>query len=236
VRSARALALLGGFAALAGCTTTQQQAAWLRMNNARLRASELSVRVTTPGSDVAVEQVSAVSGGGRSAVVVRVRNLGSRALSDLPISVGARAASGRRTYLNAAPGLDFFQTHLPVIRGHGQLTWVYASDHRLPAGARLFANIGSRSLAARPPLPQIEVERGVITRAGAVRLKVVNRSSVPQYQLPVYAFVRRGGTYVAAGQATIGVLSGGGASALRLKLVGRPQGDLAIEAGPTIFD
>ena len=95
-----------------------------------------------------------------------------------------------------------------MIRAHGRLTWVYATSHRLPAGARVFANVGSRSLAARPPLPQIEVERAAITRAGVVRLNVVKRSSVPQYQLPVYAFageearmsrrVRRRSAYSAA--------------------------------------
>jgi hypothetical protein len=236
VRLARALALIGALGALAGCTTTQQKAAWLRMNDARLRASELSVRVATPGSEVAVEQVSTVSGGGRGAVVVRVRSLASRTLSDLPISVGVIDKSGKRTYLNGAAGLDYFQTHLPVIHARGRLTWVYPTSHPLPAGAHLFARVGSQSLAARPPLPQIQVERGLVTRGGVVRLKVVNRSSVPQYQLPVYAFVRRSGRYVAAGQATIGVLAGGGTSAVGLKLVGNPQGGLAIEAGPTIFD
>jgi hypothetical protein len=167
---------------------------------------------------------------------VRVRSLASRTLSDLPISVGVIDKAGKRTYLNGAPGLDFFQTHLPVVHSHGQLTWVYPTSHPLPSGARLFANVGSRSLAAGPPLPQIQVERGLVTRGGVVHLKVVNRSSVPQYQLPVYAFVRRGGTYVAAAQATIGVLAGGGTSAVQLRLVGHPQGALTIEAGPTIFD
>jgi hypothetical protein len=237
VRSASAIMLLGVIAGLAGCTTTQQKAAWLRMNDARLRASELSVRVTTPGSAVAVEQVSAVAGGGRSALVVRVRNLRSRTLSDLPISVGAVGASGRRTYFNGAPGLDFFKTHLPPIPARGQLTWVYTTGARMPGGARPFARVGSRSLQAPSSLPQIRVlrRRGGGVAAGALRLTVVNRSSIPQYQLPVYAVVRRGGRYLAAGEGTIGDLAGGSSSAIRLPLVGKPAGALELEAPPTIF-
>jgi hypothetical protein len=224
-------------AALAGCTTTQQQAAWLRLNDARLRASELSVRVAKPGGYASVEQVAAVAGVGGSAVVVRVRNIGPRPLSDLPISIGTISASGKRTYLNAASGLDYFRTHLPLVPAHGLLTWVYTTHGRLPA-ARLFAEVGSRSLRAQRPLPQIQIkpERRAGAAPGVLRLTVINRSQVPQYQLPVYAVVRRGGRYLAAGEATIGKLSGGSSSALRLPLVGHAGGQLQFEAPPTIFE
>jgi hypothetical protein len=223
--------------ALAGCATTQQKAARLRLNDFRLRASEQSVRVTRPGSEVAVEQVSAVTDGDRVAVVVRVRNPGTRTVSDLPISVGTVGGSGKRTYFNDAPGLDYFQTHLPVVPAHGRLTWVYSTRRHPHPAARLFAEVGSRSLEPRDPLPHLQVLRvgGARRPAGLVHLTVVNHSSVPQYQLPVYAIVRRGGRYVAAGEGTVDELTAGGSSALRLALVGTPAGALELEAPPTIF-
>jgi hypothetical protein len=239
VRSARGVVLSGiALAALAGCATTQQKAAWLRVNDSRVRATQLSVRVLSPGSEVAVEQVAAVTGAGRTAIVVRLHNLAARSLSDLPISVGTIGASGKRTYLNSAPGLDFFRTHLPLVPAHGLLTWVYIASKPLAGAAHLFAEVGPQSLHARSPLPQIQVRPALrgSTHAGVVRLTVINRSSVPQYQLPVYAVVRRGGRYVAAGEGTIDSLAGGGSSAVRLTLVGRAGGQIQFEAPPTIFE
>jgi hypothetical protein len=79
----------------------------------------------------------------------------------------------------------------------------------------------------------------VVTEApsgASVQITVTNRSSVPQYQLPVYAVVWRHGRLRAAGQATIAHLGSGSTTTLRLTLIGRAAGGaLPVEAAPTIF-
>lgn len=242
VRSARTIAIGLTVPALAACATTQQKAAWVRLNSARLRASELSVKVKSPSRVVAVEQVLAVPGKTGSALVVRVQNRGPRTLTDLPISVGTVTSTGKRAYLNGEPGLDYFQTHLPAIPAHRALAWVYTTSRRVPSDVRLFAEVGA---APAPPvavpraLPLIEVLRdrstGSAPERGVLRVRVVNRSSVTQYQLPVYAVAPRGRSYLAAGQGTIGELAGGGSAVLRLRLVGKPATGVEIQAAPTIF-
>lgn len=240
--SARTIAIGLALPLLAGCTTTQQKASWVRLNSARLRASETPVRVTSPSRVVRVQQLVAVPGAAGSAVVVRVRNTGSRAVSDLPISVGTVGSGGRRSYLNGAPGLDYFQTHLPVVPAHRELTWVYTTGRRLPRGTPVFAVVGaapSPRVAVPSSLPRIDVSRDPMPHAPAsrnvLRLNVINRSSVTQYQLPVYALVHRGHSYLSAGKATLGELTGGGAARLRLTLVGKPGANVQLEAAPTIF-
>ncbi|MDE3129544.1 MAG: hypothetical protein KGL16_00160, partial [Acidobacteriota bacterium] len=142
-----ALAGLGSAAALAGCTTTQQTAQRVQLDSARQRAALEPTRVIAPNRLVVPVAVAVVRAGGRSAFVVTVRNRGRRAVSDLPISVGYAQAHGTSVLLNAGTGLGYFQAHLPAIRAGGKLTWVYTSQHALPAGARPFARVGRRPAA-----------------------------------------------------------------------------------------
>jgi hypothetical protein len=87
------------------------------------------------------------------------------------------------------------------------------------------------ALTAIGALPEVQ-----IARAGGL-ITVRNTSSIPQYQLPVYAIASRRGRYVAAGQTTIADLGGGAQVRLRVPLVGDPRGaTVSLEAPPTIFN
>jgi hypothetical protein len=67
-------------------------------------------------------------------------------------------------------------------------------------------------------------------------LVVRNLSGVPQYQLPVYAFVQRGSRYLAAGGAIIAHLTSDASTSLRLRLLGDAAGArVQIETPPSIF-
>ena len=193
VRSARtacSVTTLG--ALLAGCATTQQEAARLRVNSARDRASALTVRVNGTNPSVAVQAVKLISGSHGSAVVVRLRNRLAHPISDLPISVGVLGRSGHRRYLNGTAGADYFLTHIPAIGPGGVLDWVFTTSRPLARGARPFAAVGPKpppEVVAPRSLPRIAVTASALA-AGAgqrVRLTVRNLSSVPQYQLQVYA-------------------------------------------------
>jgi len=239
VRSASPIALGLALTALAGCATTQQQASRLRLNDARLRASQLPVRVTTLDPGVRVKDVAILRSANQSAVVVRVQNAGARPLSDLPISVGLIARGGRRLYLNSSAGLDYFQTHLPGVPARGSLAWVFTTRRALPKGLRAFAAVGPPgpiAPAGAPALPRILVVRTGRSSGRGLRVSVSNPSQVPQYQLQLYAVAHNGRREVGAAQATIAQLGSGASAEVQLKLVGDLAGaSVALEAAPTIF-
>jgi hypothetical protein len=232
---------------LAGCSTTQQEAARLQLNSARIRASEDVTRVTTPGEAVRVTRVAMVTAGGRTAFVVRVHNPDTRPVSDLPISVGVRRGNGRPVYVNLRSELEFsyFDSHLPVVAAGRTLTWVYITAGRLPAGGRPFAIVGG---TPSPPAPGVTppVIRAAARRPSAsptaraatsqLTIELHNTSTIPQYQLQVYAFAMRAGRYVAAGNLTVPHLGTETSRTLKLGLLGSlAHARLQVEALPTIF-
>ncbi len=228
--------------ALAGCATTQQQAARLRVVSARDRATEQAVRVSRADPAVAASATLVRSATG-AAIVVRLRNLSDRTVSDLPITVAVREAGGRERVLNGASGLDYFLTHIPGIAPRGRLIWVFPTARRPPGGAPVvrvgFPAAGAGSVSAADgalpsALPRIAVSLVAAPRHGAVEVTVRNLSDVPQYELPVYAAAQRSGAYTAAARAAIGELDGGSTQQLRLALLGNARGSaVTFQAGPT---
>jgi hypothetical protein len=238
------MALAAGLT-VSACSTTMDEAAREQLNSARIRTSQRPTRVTAAGRLARVERVSTVAAGAQTAYIVTVRNVAGRQISDLPISVGYRRV--HRVYANVISTQEFsyFDAHLPVIAPESTVTWVYTSDQRLPRGARPFAVIGGAPAPAAPvasPLPVIRARllRGPIagtaaTGAAPARLALENLSSVPQFQLQVYAYARSGGRYVAAGNVTVPHLDGQGSMTVSVPLAGRASGDqLQVEAVPTI--
>lgn len=229
------------FGALAGCATTQQKAARLRLNDARILASQLPTRVAAADPRVQVTGVALVGGRGGSAMIARLHNLSSSPISDLPISVGI-VDGHRRLYLNGTANTGYFQSHIPAISAGGTLTWVFSTARRLPSNSSPFVTVG---LPTKPPLSIPRTLPGLAARptggpgalrGGELRVLVDNRSSVTQYQLPVYATASRAGRYVAAGQTTIEQLNGGAAARLQLTLTGETNGaNVSIQTSPTIF-
>jgi hypothetical protein len=236
VRAAPAIFALG---ALAGCSTTQQEATRLQLNSARIRASQVALHVGRHNPDIRVAAVELLKGRDGTAVVVRMRNLADRVLTDLPVSVGLIAAHGVKRYLNSKAGIDYFDSHLSAIGPDAELTWVFTSRAAVPAHARPFALVGTAApgFSSARTLPQIQVEPE--PRSGppnVVRLTVRNDSAVPQYQLQVYATIsgRRG--YLAAGTATVAHLGTGASASLQMRLLGSStKATPALQAPPTIF-
>ncbi len=244
MRSASARALTAAAAtlvagSLAGCVTTEQKAARLRLNSSRILAGQNGTRVTVAGRAVAVTRLALVLSGGRTAFVVTVHNPGARAVSDLPISVGYTARQRRRVYLNAGTDIDYFAAHLPAIAARASLTWVYTGRRRLPPGAHPFAIVGgapavSGATVGSPPL----IRTGIRSAGGGVvAVSVRNLSGVPQYQLPVYAIAERDGRPVAAGAGTVQQLAGDTAATLRVHLLGRTgRASVRVQTSATIFN
>jgi hypothetical protein len=174
-----------------------------------------------------------------AAMVVTLKNLAAAPTSDLPISVGVKTAPhDRPQYLNAEPGIDYFKVHVPAIAAGGTLVWVFTTERHLEKTAKPFAVVGPPAPVGLPALgglPQIGIDPGATT-SSQTSVTIRNTSSIPQYQLQVYALAQTAGRYVAAGTASIDHLGTGARAALRIRLLGRAAGSrLTFEAPPTIF-
>ena len=226
--------------AVAGCATTQQAAARLRLNSARIRASEKPSKVAVAGRALRVSRVAVVRGSHGSAIVVRLHNPGRRTVSDLPISVGIRKGGARERPLNvrSSAELSYFDAHVPVIAPGATVTWVYTTSRRVPAGARPYAIVGARPtvrVAGVDTAPVISAIAVGTATAARVAVTLHNRSSIPQYQLQVYVVARHGRRYVSAGALTVAHLDGGGEHTVSVPLLGHPaRGRLTLDALPAM--
>jgi hypothetical protein len=223
---------------LAGCTTTMHAAQRERLESARQRAALETTRVRSPNPLVRASAPSTLRSGGRTALIVSVTNRSGHAVTDLPISVGYTTANGTTVYLNSSANLSYFGAHLPAIRAGRTLTWVYTTRSRVPVGVQTFARVGRRP-AAPALLTDMGVRIGVDYRSAArgrsLTVRLQNSTGVPQYELQVYAYARRDGHYVAAGNATVADLDSGASDRLRLSLVGVSTDNLHVAAIPTIL-
>jgi hypothetical protein len=223
---------------LAGCTTTMHAAQRERLESARQRAALEPTRVSSSNPLVTTAGLTAIRSGSATALIVTVTNHSSHAVSDLPISVGYTAAGGTSVYVNSGANLSYFDAHLPAIRAGRALTWVYTTQRRLPAGVRTFARVG-REPSAPALLTEMGVHIGIGYRAASsgrsLTVRLQNGTGVPQYELQVYAYARRDGNYVAAGNATVADLGSGASERVRLALVGSSTNQLHVDAVPTIL-
>jgi hypothetical protein len=236
---AATLALALGCGALAGCVSTQDKNARAKLVADRTLASRRPLRLHGRSRDVRVLGVSLVRGRRAGALVVELRNRGARALTDVPIAVGVRRADGSRLTLNGGRSLDWFQTHVPAIDAGETTTWVFVPRRReLPAG-RPWALAGAvgAAQARAGALPAIAASAAPAALPRALRVSLVNRSDVPQYDVQVYAVARAHGRVVAAGATRVGHLGSRGHAGTRVALVGAP-GDhtVRVHALPTIFE
>jgi hypothetical protein len=238
------LSLLGVPVAIAGCVTTQQEAARIQVNDARIRASQVRTTVAGASRAVAVGAVQLISTPGRRTFVVVIRNLRSSPISDNPISVGVVGPDGHGISLNSAAGLPYFATHVPSVHTQGELRWVLSTTARTGSRPKPFAIVGRASAAfSSPPSPLPTLTITLVKRAEhpqsdgrEITVRVRNGSSVPQYQLPVYAVERRGARYLAAGSASVPSLAPGASTEVGIQLFGRPTGGrLELEAPPTVY-
>jgi hypothetical protein len=231
--------------AVGGCSTTQQEAKRLQLNSARIRASEVPTRVAVSGQVVRVTRVALVPGRGGTAFVVQVHNPGARPISDLPISVGVRVGHKAPDYLNVQSPSEFsyYDAHLPEVAPGGTLTWVYVTARRLRAHARPFAIVGAVPSLTPPPASHLPVIRasassivGQVRPSGQLAIDLQNLSTIPQYQLQVYAYAQSGDRYVAAGNLTVVHLGSQARQTTKLALLGRvAHARVRIEALPTIL-
>lgn len=234
-------ALLAGL--VAGCTTTQQQAARLHLRSEREDAGRKPIEVKRPNPDVRVIESSIVRGSGGAAVAVTLRNTGADPLNDLPLAVGVRSPDGT-VFLNDRGHLPYFQTHAPALAPGARTTWVFTSTKTLPAGVPV-AKVGvpaPHPLTTASSVPELDVSHVTASHQNSdaketsVEVEVTNHTGMPQYDVAVYAWARKGGRLVAAGRGSVEELASDSTATVKLELIGAP-GDARVHvaAPPTIF-
>jgi hypothetical protein len=225
---------------LTGCVSTQTVASRARLVDARIIASQSRTEVTQANPTVSVRAPVVIRYPTGVAIVVALRNNSARQLTDLPISVGVHTRSGRTTYLNSSTSLDYFESHIAAIGPDASTAWVFTTGV-VPRG-QAFATVGVPQLhpILGRSLPSVTVSvRATRAVAGAVILKlsVLNRSAIPQYDLPVYAIALRNGREVAAGRLVVAHIGTRGTTTSALTLLGSSRyGSLRLIASPTIFN
>lgn len=225
---------------LSGCVSTQTVASRARLVDARILASQTQTKVTQANASISVGAPAVIRTPTGGAIVVALRNDSARQLTDLPISVGVRTPSGRATYLNRSTTLDYFDSHIAAIGPEARTTWVFTTGAQIARG-RVFATVGLPQLhpTLSRSLPSVAVSLRATPKAGALTLKlsIVNRSAIPQYDLPVYAVAMRNGREVSAGQTVVAHLGTRGTTTSTLTLLGSSHyGSLRLIASPTIFN
>lgn len=220
-----------------GCGSGDDDA---RAEVASARSDRSAQRVDRQSDQVSVSRVTRLSDRKTTAIVVELQSRSSKLLTDLPVTVGVRSA-GREIPYNAADDLAWFRTHVPVLSPGASTIWVFQAptDRRVPSGDA-FARVGDpdprvpdQGSPVAPVLQTSWAPAGGVPREP--RFFVGNRSGVPQTDVPVYAFARRGDRYVAAGVGTIPQLDED-AETLAIRLAGNPgKGPFQAIAAPTVL-
>ncbi len=222
---------------LTGCVeTTQQKSARAKVTADRLLASQNSVRVTRANPDVSVLGVGRVTSGGAQAIAVTLRNNAAQPISDLPISVGVLARGPHRVYVNSAPNLPYFQTHVGAIAPGAATTWVFTARARSASGGPPFAIVGFPTVADEAGIDNLPVITTWATppRRGLTQVTITNHSGVPQAGLAVYAAAFAGRQLVAAGQTALSALDSSATTTITINLVGNAaMVPLRLDAPPT---
>jgi len=227
--------------ALGGCVeTTQQKNARAQLRDDRLLASRSSVHVNRPDQNVAVLKVRTLRTRASGAVAVTLRNDGSRPVSDLPLSVGVHTRAGSTAYLNAAPELPYFQTHIAGIGAIAEATWVFSRTGPIPNG-RVFVRVGAPAIPVAKAVTQLPAIASSVTSVRSrsrdraiVSGQITNRSEAPQDGLEVYAYALSGDRLVAAGTALLESVGAGAKQAVQIAVLGNPgSATVHLETPPT---
>jgi hypothetical protein len=237
IRAAALSASAFGAVGLAGChTTTQETSARLAVKSERVLARAKPVELGKPSRDLKVLGSSIVGSGKDRAIVATLRNTSSHPVNDVPIGVGVRSASGTPDLLNLGRGTPYFQSHLSAIAPGATSVFVFRTRKSLPPGSPVVVpGTPSDPPTVAKSLPQLEVT-SKLDPGGTATVQLENPTSIPQYDIEVYAAASRDGRVVAAGAAPLDFLNSGGSASVRVPMAGNAKNArVQVFVPPTIF-
>lgn len=234
--------------ALTGCETTAEKSAKLEKVAEQREREDAKARVLAHKA-LSIAHVSSKVLVGASAVlhtsegaaaVVTLHNISATTFRDVPIQIAVKSASGATVYANNTPGLGAGLTSAPLVPAHGTFTWIDDQVQASATPARVSARVGEGVAIAGPP-PRLSIDGTHLGEGSgggpSLEGNLVNRSSVAQEELVIYAVARKGAAVVAAGRAIVQSAAPGSSTRFQLFFVGNPQGArLEVLAPPTTFD
>jgi hypothetical protein len=239
----RRLVVVAGCGALSvtatACESTEQESAKLDSQDHLKVASEGKLKLGAPNHSVRVSEVTLLSGGGRTAVAVRLTSTSSAAQLNVPLRVSVAGAGGKELYSNDAGGLEPSLQHVSVLPPNRSEWWV--DDQVLTSGTPTAAQVSvGTGAVARPgstrALSASGVQLSQQSGISVVNGNVINHSSRTQNKVPVFAVAVRAGKVTAAGRAVVETLPGGSTVPVpfQIFLVGNPAGaTLQLTVGAT---
>ena len=170
------------------------------------RKSPSALKLGAANRSVRVSDVTLLSGGGRTAVAVKLTSSASHAQREVPLLVTVTGVGGKVVYTNATRRRSAAQRR-PAAAGAASAWWVddqvLTSQTRVAAqGARRHrqAASGSRRAGLRPRLTHGRPRRPApASSAGSSSTTPARRRP----SVPVFAVALRGGKIVAAGRAVV---------------------------------
>jgi hypothetical protein len=222
---------------VAGChTTTQETSARLAVKSERVLARSKPVDLGKPSRELKLVGTSVTGERPDQSVVATFRNTSDHPVNDIPVGVGVRGASSTPQFVNLGRGTPYFQSHIPAVAPGAVFTFVYRTRKPLPEGTPVVqAGTPTDPPTTAQSLPQLEVSSRPGAK-GTAMVKLENPTSIPQYDMEIYAAASRDGRVVAAGAASLDFLNGGASERLRVPLTGDGKGArIQVFAPPTIF-
>jgi hypothetical protein len=242
MRWLRPLALLGLLClGIAGCESTQDTSARLKILGARAIAQQQGLVITARNPDVSVVRTAVLTDQNGTAAVVILRNRKQAPLGVVPISINVLGSGGKSVFKNNAPGLEPSLVSTAALPPGAELAWV--DDQVTPSGKAMSvkAVAGAGGRGAPSTLPKVDIGSPRVindpTSGLEVTGRVTNRSSLPQLKLFVYVVGWRGDTIVCAGRGAIQRLNPGGHADFHVYPIGNPHDAtrFTIAAPPTVL-
>lgn len=232
-----AVALAAG-AALAGCESTQQQAARIRKQGRAQLASEKGVVVRTQSRTVKVLRTGVVQDENGIAVAAVLRNTSGVAAVNVPIAIDVEDAKGASIYKNDEPGLDVSLTSIASIPAGGTATWVDDQVSASGRAAKVDVRVGRSTVRGPREVPQVEIGSPQVVDDPVSGLEwhgtAKSASQVDQTRLVISGVVWRGDRLAAAGRSVIPKLTAAKPQKYTILPIGHPKGaSPQIAATPT---
>ena len=175
-----------------------------------------------------MSNVTPLSGGGRTAIAVKLTSSSSRSKSEVPLLVKATGDGGKVLYSNAT-GAEPLLQRVTLLRAHASTWWV--DDQVLTSGKATGATVtvgtGKRSHADARSTPRSAQSHRVAGQSGSSTVSALlsNHTGKAQSGVPIFAVALRGEKVVAAGRAVAAsVPAHGEATSLDIPLVGDASG------------
>jgi hypothetical protein len=223
---------------LTGCETNQERSAQLE-RQAKLvhrAAAETGLVVGRESHYVKVLGTTVLHDENGIAAVVTLRNDSSHPLRDVPIAITLREPGGRTLYRNDIPGLSAPLTHVPLLLPGQSFDWI---DDQIPGNGTpgpLSVRVGEAPTTGTqvPGIAMTGVHIAETSSEVSAEGTVVNRSSIAQQELVVFAVGLRAGKIVAAGRAVLPNAPADSSTLFQVFFIGNPKGaSLRVSAPPT---